>query len=61
MSSNPSFKIENVSILSGFAKIKSRHFCKNGKCRLFCRMKMCYNISESREFILLRRWKFELY
>ena len=42
-------------------KIKSRHFCKNGKCRLFCRMKMCYNISESREFILLRRWKFELY
>ena len=42
-------------------KIKSRHFCKNSKCRLFCRMKMCYNISESREFILLRRWKFELY
>ena len=46
---------------SASAKIKSRHFCKNGKCRLFCRMKMCYNISKSREFILLRRRKFELY
>ena len=26
------------------AKIKSRHFCRNSECRLFCRPKMCYNV-----------------
>ena len=43
------------------AKIKSRHFCRNSKCRLFCRPKMCYNVNMREVLAYLRRWRFELY
>ena len=42
-------------------KIKSRHFCRNSKCRLFCRPKMCYNVIMKEVLDYLRRWGFELY
>lgn len=35
---------DSVAISYVIAKIKSRHFCSNSECRLFCRPKMCYNI-----------------
>ena len=43
------------------AKIKSRHFCRDSKCRLFCRLKMCYNIIMRKVLVDLKRWRFELY
>ena len=36
-------------------KIKSRHFCRNSKCRLFCRPKMCYNVINREVLACLRR------
>ena len=32
-------------------KIKSRHFCRNSKSRLFCRLKMCYNVIDDRDLL----------
>ncbi len=50
-----------VAISYVIAKIKSRHFCRNSKCRLFCRLKMCYNVIVREVLAYLRRWRFELY
>ena len=36
-------------------KIKSRHFCRNSKCRLFCRPKMCYNVINREVLACLKR------
>ena len=37
------------------AKIKSRHFCRKSKCRLFCRLKMCYNVINREGLAYLKR------
>lgn len=50
-----------VAISYVIAKIKSRHFCKSSKCRLFCHPKMCYNVIMKEVLVYLRRWGFELY
>ena len=52
---------DSVAISYVIAKIKSRHFCRKSKCRLFCRLKMCYNVIVREVLAYLRRWRFELY
>lgn len=46
---------KGVAISSIIHKIKSRHFCRNSKCRLFCRPKMCYNVINREVLACLRR------